>query len=139
MAALVANKMGMRNSVLNKFKVPANTSKTLRGANFSCEGVFGDLPGSFLDKFSTASGGSLTCKLKANNFYANNSGSSNYFANNFAYDGKRTAPASGAQASKKQKTNDSSSWVFPKVSKNPRGGGNPSGRGKFRGRGQKRS
>ena len=140
MAALVSNKMGMRDAVLNKFKVPANTSKFLRGSDFACEGVFGDLPKEFLDKFSSVNGDHLVCRPKPNNFTNTKAGGSNYFNNLLSNDGKRMASTSGAQANKKQKTSyDSSSWVFSQVPKNHKGGGNSSGRGKFRGRGQKRS
>ena len=107
---------------------------------FACEGVFGDLPKEFLDKFSSVNGDHLVCRPKPNNFTNTKAGGSNYFNNLLSNDGKRMASTSGAQANKKQKTSyDSSSWVFPQVTKNHKGGGNSSGRGKFRGRGQKRS
>ena len=61
-ASIVANKAGMRNYVLNKFQVPAVMAKTLKGTDFAYEGVFGDLPESFLTKFSSVASNDLTCR-----------------------------------------------------------------------------
>ena len=50
LAALIANKTALRQQILNKLKVPAKTAQFLKNSNFICEGVFGPLPQSFLDK-----------------------------------------------------------------------------------------
>ena len=60
-AALVSNKSGMRAHVLSRFQVPPVTAQILKGSDFAGEGVFGDLPESFLARFSTASGKDLVC------------------------------------------------------------------------------
>ena len=96
-ASIVDNKAGMRNHVLNKFQVPAVTSKTLKGTDFACEGVFGDLPESFLTKFSSVTGNNLICRQKSN-FY-NKSLSSDSSSQR-----KRSSPAASQQFNKKQKT-----------------------------------
>ena len=63
-AAIVANKSGLRNYVLNKFQVPASMAEVLRGKDFASEGVFGELPKWFLEKFSSANRNNLTCRPK---------------------------------------------------------------------------
>ena len=63
-AAIVANKSGLRNHVLNKFQVPASMAEVLRGTDFASEGVFGELPKWFLEKFSSANRNNLTCRPK---------------------------------------------------------------------------
>ena len=45
--ALVANKVGLRDRVLNSFIMPTWTKNTLRGSNFLSDKLFGDLPESF--------------------------------------------------------------------------------------------
>ena len=130
-AALVSNKTGMRNFVLSKFQVPANTAQTLRGTNFACEGVFGDLPESFMSRFSTVAGSSLTCRPK---------GKSSFLAKSVASDssGWRKRPSSSStQASKRQRPN-SSDQVFPWATKVSRGGGLSSRDFRSRGRSQRR-
>ena len=130
-AALVSNKTGMRNFVLSKFQVPANTAKTLKGTNFACEGVFGDLPESFMSKFSTMAGSSLTCRPK---------GRPSFLTKPYASDssGWRKRPSSSAaQSSKKQRPN-SSERVFSWATKFSRGGGSSSRDLRNRGRSQKR-
>ena len=98
-ASIVANKAGMRNYVFNKFQVPAVTSKTLKGTDFACEGVFGDLPESFLTKFSSVTGNNLICRQKSN-FYNKS------LSSDSSYQGKRCSPAASQQYdnNKKQKT-----------------------------------
>ena len=63
-AAFVSNKTGMRNHVRSKLLVPSKNAQMLKNSNFTCEGVFGDLPEAFLSKFTTLAGGTLICKPK---------------------------------------------------------------------------
>ena len=53
-AALTANKAGMREKVLARFDVPPKTRQILKYSAFTSESVFGKLPKVFLDKFSGA-------------------------------------------------------------------------------------
>ena len=130
-AALVSNKAGMRNFVLSKFNMPANTAQSLRGLNFACEGVFGDLPESFMAKFSTVSGGSLTCRPKGRPSYLTKSYASESLG------GRKRASSSSTQARKRQRPN-SSDQLFPWATKVSRGGGSSFRDSRFRGRNQKR-
>ena len=130
-AALVSNKAAMRNFVLSRFNVPANTAQALKGSNFACEGVFGDLPESFMAMFSTVTGGSLTCRPKGKSSYVTNS----YSSNSLGW--RKRASSSSTQARKKQRPN-SSAQVFPWATKLSRGGGSSFRDSRFRGRNPKR-
>ena len=52
-AAFVANKSGIRSHVMSKLQVPPKTAQMLKNSSFTCEGVFGELPQAFLNKFSS--------------------------------------------------------------------------------------
>ena len=117
--------------MLNKFQVPAVTAKTLKGTDFACEGVFGDLPESFLTKFSSVAGNDLNCRKKStycNKFYSSDSSSR----------GNRSSLAASQQYNKKQNTGvNSNQGVFSWATKNAKGGGSPSGKTRGKGTGQK--
>ena len=113
--------------------IPAVKAKTLKGTDFAYEGVFGDLPESFLTKFSSVVGNDLTCRQKST--YSNKSYSSDSSSR-----GKRSSPAASQQYNMKQKTGvNSNQGVFSWATNNPRGGGFPSGKTRGKGTGQKQN
>ena len=117
---------------MNKFQVPASTAETLRGTDFACEGVFGDLPRSFLSKFDSANGNNLTCRQKSSTSKSLSSVSS--------YQGKRNSSAASQQNYKKQKTGgNANQGVFQWAKMSPKGGGPPAGNSRGKGKGQKQS
>ena len=63
-AAFVANKLALRNYVLNRFFVPPYTAEILRNSNFACEGVFGEFPESFKQCMESYAGPKLAAKSK---------------------------------------------------------------------------
>ena len=128
-AALVSNKNAMRLHVLTKHKVPTNTAKYLKGSDFAGEGVFGDLPESFLAKFSTAAGKDMVCTPRS-------WGASGSFGSGFG--GLKRSLAQQGQQAKRRKPSFNSQRDFSWVSRYPKGGGfaNKSSRG--RGKGQRR-
>ena len=122
-ASIVANKAGMRNHVLNKFQVPAVTSKTLKGTE------------SFLTKLFSVTGNNLICRQKSN-FYNKS------LSSDSSYQGKRCSPAASQQYNnnKKQKTGvTSNQGVFSWATKNPKGGGSPYGKTRGKWKGQKKN
>ena len=130
-AAIVANKSGLRNYVLNKFQVPASTAEVLRGTDFAAEGVFGDLPRWFLAKFDSANGNNLTCRPKP---------TAKSLSTDSSYQGKRNSSAASQQSYKKQKTTgNSNQGVFRLAKNNQRGGGSSAGNSRGKGKGQKQS
>ena len=95
--------------------------------------MFGDLPESFLTKFSSVAGNDLNCRKKStycNKFYSSDSSSR----------GNRSSLAASQQYNKKQNTGvNSNQGVFSWATKNPKGGGSSSGNTRGKGAGQKKN
>ena len=127
-AAIVSNKFGLRNHILNKFDAPHTTAEVLKGSNFASDEVFGDLPRWFLYRFITPNAVNLTVKPKPISKSTSNTSNS--------IQAKINYPAAPQQTFKNQKTNiytDSS--VFRNAKQTPKGGGNFTGKTRGRGRG----
>ena len=77
MASLVANKLALRDIVLDKYYCPLDTKIRLRGSNFLNENLFGPLPESFRNNLSTRHGEKLVCKQKFSGKAQGNPGSGN--------------------------------------------------------------
>ena len=135
-AAFVSNKAGMRSHVLSRFQVPQVTAQMLKNSTFTCEGVFGELPQAFLNKFSSVTGSALVCRPKSKNVSsAVSSGQGrgqkrggNQYGNQYNQSAKK-GKASGAY---------NQQGVFPLALTTHRGGGatSKSFRGKGTGRGK---
>lgn len=98
-AALVNNKLSLRNTILKRFAAPPPTAKILRGLNFAGDQLFGPLPESFSARLQTVTGSSLVCKKTST--YSNQS-SSRGGAN------KRPPPSGGCPPAKQTKTDSNS-------------------------------
>ena len=77
-SGLVANKLEMRDKILNDFEHPGKTRNILRGSGFLTENAFGPLPESFRQGLCSINGKDLMCKPKDttsfNKNQANNKG-----------------------------------------------------------------
>ena len=62
MAALVNNKLSLRNLVLKRHAAPESTATILRGLGFAGDQLFGPLPESFSARLQTVTGPDLVCK-----------------------------------------------------------------------------
>ena len=93
MAALVNNKLSLRDQVLRRFSAPPSTAQILRGLNFAGDQLFGPLPESFSARLQMVMGQSLLCKT---------TGSSSSL-NSRVTTAKRSSQASGYPAPKRQR------------------------------------
>ena len=66
-AALTANKTGMREKVLARFDVPPKTRQMLKFSAFTSESVFGNLPKAFLANFTGATSSNLVARDRKKN------------------------------------------------------------------------
>ena len=131
-AAFVANKQGMRNHVLSKLQVPTKTAQMLKNSNFTCEGIFGDLPDYFLSKFATTAGGYLVCKPR------HRGASASAVSYGQARGQKRGNYPYQNQSAKRGKPS-ATQRDFPFALANPKGGGAASRPYKGKGRGQRKN
>ena len=128
-AAITANKSGMREKVLGKFTVPPKTRQMLKYSSFTSESVFGHLPKKFLEKFTGPSQHHLVARDRQKNNAGHGKGR-----------GKRSTNDNYPGQVKKSKYGDNyvapKSSVFHGPASNPKGGGAGRGRGKSGGRGR---
>ena len=61
-AALIANRTGMREKVMSRFDVPPKMRQMLKNSSFTSVGVFSEFPQSFLDKFTGATSQQLVVR-----------------------------------------------------------------------------
>ena len=126
-AAVMANRQALRQQVMGKLVVPPKTAQMLKNSSFVSEGVFGELPKSFLDKLSGWSGNHLVArdKRKYNNNVAGSSGGRGRGQ-------KRQGSAAQPNAKRGKYSNSNNNFanytpaqnsVFSHAGTNPRGGG----------------
>ena len=89
-AAFVANRVALRESVLDKFDGLQHTIEVLRGSPFASKDLFGPLPDSLLDKLSAANGDRFVLHPKS--------------AQGGSQQPKRRTPAPSAPAPKRRRT-----------------------------------
>ena len=127
-AAIVANKFGMRNYILNKFETNTHTSDFLRRSNYTTDDVFGEFPRWYLERFIHVNGASLMIKPKP---VAKPNSNTKYNTNQ----GKRKTLTPQSQIPSNQKDNSNDASVFHQAKQYNKGGGRPYGRSRGRGRG----
>ena len=88
-AALIANRTGMREKVLSRFDLPPKT-RQMKSSAFTSVGVFGELPQAFLDKFT----GATSQQLVARDRKKNNTGGKGRGKRSYDYNNNYNPPAS---------------------------------------------
>ena len=133
-AALTANKTGMREKVLSRFDVPPKTRQMLKYSAFTSQSVFGELPQAFLAKFTGATSQNLVARdRKKNNTGGKGRGKRSYNDNNY------NPPGSAKKSKYGNDYQPPQSSVFSKPGPNPKGGGAGGKYGKEKGGGRGRA
>ena len=78
LAALVTNKLSLRENVLRRFQVPKYSGTLLKGSDFKSDKLFGPLPESFKASLLTHSGKELRCSSRTSTTRSYKPGSNYY-------------------------------------------------------------
>lgn len=117
--SFIANKVALRDLILNKFSTPSISRNILRGSSFLSDKLFGNLPESYKTSLKQ-SGNNLRCKTRYSNSVSSHTSNYTSTPRNLASSEKRSAYYQQSNSAKKSRSDKGKGPVPAKKSKKNR-------------------